>query len=67
MDIQVLTEFQLKMTMIDEYIAKKLIFVKIELIFGPSLAEILSKIAKFRRMIQFYDVYNENTSTGQDW
>ena len=47
MEIQVLTEFQLDMTLIGEAIAKKAILQQIWPIFGHSLAKILSKIAKF--------------------
>ena len=47
MVIQVFTEFQLQITMIGEDIAKKVILPQIWPIFGPSLAHILSKIAKF--------------------
>ena len=46
-EIEVLTEFQLKTTMIGDDIAKKVILPQIWPIFGPSLAQIVSKIAKF--------------------
>ena len=41
MEIQVLTEFKLKITLIGEAIAKKVILTQILPIFGPSLAQIL--------------------------
>ena len=47
MEIHILTEFHLKMTMIGDDISKKVILPQIWLMFGPSLAQILSKIAKF--------------------
>ena len=47
MEIQVLTEFQLKITLIGEAITKKVIFPQIMTIFRPSLAQSVSKIAKF--------------------
>ena len=50
------TEFQLKMTMIGEDIARKVFFAKLKLIFGPSLTKMLSKVARFGRMSSFYDV-----------
>ena len=63
MEIQVLTKFQLKITLIGESIAKKVILSKILPIFGPSLAQILFIIAKFVRISNFYDLKHENTST----
>ena len=47
MVIQVLTKFQIKMTMVGEAIAKKIMLPQILPIFGHSLAQILSKIDKF--------------------
>ena len=47
MEIQVLTEFPLKMTKIDEAVAKKVILHQIWTIFGHYLAKILPKIVKF--------------------
>ena len=47
--IQVLTAFQLKITMIGEVIAKKVIFDKMWPIFGPSLVQIVPKIPKFEK------------------
>ena len=41
MEIQVLTEFQLKITLIGEAIAKNVILPQIWTIFGTSLAQIL--------------------------
>ena len=46
MEIHILTEFNLKMTMFGDDIAKKAISLKILPIFLPYLAKILSKIAK---------------------
>ena len=63
MEIQVLAEFQLKMTMICEGIAKKVIFDKIWPIFGPSLVQIVPKIPEFEKMLQISGVYLRNTST----
>ena len=45
MEIQVLTEFPLKMIIIYEAITKTLILHQIWPIFGPSLAQVLTKIA----------------------
>ena len=53
MEIQVLTEFQLKITLIDEAISKKVILPQICPVFGPSFAQIVSKIAKFEIISQF--------------
>ena len=47
MEIQVLTQFQFEITLIGEAIAKKAILPQICPIFGPSMAQILSKVAKF--------------------
>ena len=63
-EIQVLTEFQLKITMIVEAIAKNVIFYQIWPIFGPSLVQIVPKIPKFEQMFQISGVYYRNTSTG---
>ena len=51
MKIQVLAEFQLKMTLIGDAIAKKVIFAQIWSIFGPSLVQMVSKLDKFERML----------------
>ena len=58
MEIQVLTEFQLQITQIGEDIAKKVILPQIWPIFRPSLVKIVSKIAKFERISNFYDLKN---------
>ena len=58
-----MTAFQLKMTMVGEAIAKKIILPNIRPIFGPSLAKITSKIATFERISAFYDLNHGNTST----
>ena len=50
MEIQVLTEFQLKIIMIGEAIAKNVILDQIWPIFGPSLVQIVPKIPKFEKM-----------------
>ena len=63
MEIHKLTEFHLKMTMIGDDIAKKVILPQICPIFEPSLVQILSKIAKFERISNFYDLKHGNTST----
>ena len=47
MEIQVMPEFNLKMTLIGEAIAKKVILPQIWPIFGHSLDQIVYKIAKF--------------------
>ena len=47
MVMQVLTEFQLNITMIGEAIAKKVILDQIWPIFGPSLVQIVSRISQF--------------------
>ena len=51
------------MTMIGDGIAKKVILPQIWPIFGPSLAQVLSKIANFERISNFYDLTHGNTST----
>ena len=63
MEIQVLTEFQLKITRIGEAIAKKVILTQIWTIFRPSLAQIMPKIAKFEIISKFSDLNHGNTST----
>ena len=50
MVLQVLTDFQLAITIISEAIAKMDILDQIWPIFGPFLVKIVSKIAKFERM-----------------
>ena len=54
-----------KITRICEAIAKKVILPQIWPIFRPSLAQIVSKIAKFVRISKFSDLNHGNTST--DW
>ena len=53
MEIQVLTKFQLKITLIGEDVSKKVICPKIWAIFIFSLAQIVSKVAKFERIAKF--------------
>ena len=62
--IQVLTELQLKITMIGEAITKKVILNQIWPIFGPSLVQIVAKIPEFEKTFQISGVYHRNTSTG---
>ena len=50
MVIQVLTKFQLKITMIGEAIAKNVILNQIWPIFGPSLVQIVPKIPEFEKI-----------------
>ena len=45
--MQVLTKFQLKITMIGEAIAKNVILDQIWRIFGPNMLQIVPKITKF--------------------
>ena len=47
MVIEVLTGFQLKITIIGVDISKKIILPQIKPMFGPSLAQILSKLSKY--------------------
>ena len=61
MEIQVMTEFQLKIMTEFEAIAKKIILPNIRPIFGPSLAKITSKIAKFERISAFSDLNHGST------
>ena len=63
MVIQVLTEFQLKITIIGEAIAKKVNLPQICPIYGPSLAQILSKIAKSEYISECSKIYHGNTHT----
>ena len=63
MDIKILTQFQLKMILIGESIAKSVILLPIWTIFRPSLAQIMSKIAKFDIIFKFSDLNHVNTST----
>ena len=65
MEIHILAELYLKITMFGDNIAKTVIFPQILPIFGPSLAQILSKIAKFEMISNFYDLQHGNTSTNQ--
>ena len=51
MVIQVLTEFQLNITMIGEAITKKVILHQILPIFGPSLVQIVPKISEFEKHV----------------
>ena len=53
------------MTMIGDDTAKKVIFPLIWPIFRPSLAQIVSKIAKFERISKFSDLYHGNTHTNR--
>ena len=62
MEIQVLTEFELKLSLICEAIAKKVILPKNLPIFRPSLAQILSKITNFERISKVSDLSHGNTS-----
>ena len=66
MEIQVLNKFQLKIAIIGEAVAKKVIFTRIWPIFRPSLAQVVSQIAKFERISNFYDLKRVNTRTGRD-
>ena len=50
MAIQVLAEFQLKITKIGDDIAKNQILPQTWVIFGPSFAQIVFKISKFEGM-----------------
>ena len=50
------------MTLIDEAIAKNVILLQIWTIFRPSLAHIVSKIAKFEIISKFSDLNHGNTS-----
>ena len=63
MEIQVLAELQLKITIIGEGIAKKVILPQIWPRFRPSLLQIVSKIAKFERNYKFVDLNHGNTHT----
>ena len=63
MEIQVLAKFQLKITLIGEAVAKNVILPQIWPIFRPSLAQIVSKIAKFERISKFSDLNHGNTHT----
>ena len=63
MEIHILTEFHLKMAMIVDGIDKKVILPQILPIFGPSLAQIMSKIAKSERISKFSDLNHGNTHT----
>ena len=53
MVIQVLTEFQLKITMIAEAIPNNVILDQIWPIFGPSLVQIVPKIHEFENVFKF--------------
>ena len=58
--MQVLTEFQIKITLIGEAIAEKVILQQIWTISRPCLAKILYKIAKFERISKFSDLNTRN-------
>ena len=62
MEIQVLTEFQLKITIIGEAISKKLILPHIWTLFGQNFVK---QIGKFERISNLYDLKHGNTSTDQ--
>ena len=71
MVIQVLTKFQLKITMIGEAIAKKVIFNQIWPIFESSLVQIVPKIPVpdtkqqiFQISGVYHSTYIRSTSTG---
>ena len=63
MEIKILTQFQLKMTLIGEAIANNVILLPIWTIFRPSLAKIVSKIAKFEIISKLSDLNQGNTHT----
>ena len=64
MEIHILPEFHLKMTMIGDDIAKNVIFPQISPIFRHSLAQIVSKIAKCERTYTFsINLNHRNTGT----
>ena len=65
MEIHILTEFHLKITMSGDDISKNVILPKICPIFAPSMAQIFSKIANFERISNLYDLKHGNTSTDQ--
>ena len=56
--IQVLTKFQLKITLIGESIGKNVILPQIWPIYGHSMAQILSKIAQFEWISEFSKRYH---------
>ena len=63
MEIQVLPEFDLKMNLICEAIAKKVILPQIWPIVRTSLSQIVSKRAKVERISQFCYISHGNTHT----
>ena len=63
MEIQELTEFKLKINLIVGTVDKKVTLPQILPTFRPSLAQILSKIAKFETISNYYDLKHGNTST----
>ena len=65
MEINILTEFHIKMTMIGEAVAKKVILPQIWPIFRTSVAQIVSTIAKFEGISKFSDLNHGNTSTNR--
>ena len=66
MEIQVQTEFPIKITIIDEDIATNLIFHQIWPIVGPSLGKMLSKIDRFEWITEFSNIYHGNTHSERD-
>ena len=58
MDIKILTQFQLKITLIGEAIGKNVILTHISTLFGTN---VVTKIAKFERISQFYDLNTRTT------
>ena len=62
MGIKILTQFQLKMTLIGEAIAKNVILPQISTFLGSNF---VTQIAKFERISKFSDLNHGNTTTGQ--
>ena len=65
MEIHILTEYNLKMSMIGDDIAKNVISAQIWSIFVPTLAKMLFKMAKCGRIANLYDLKHGNTGTDQ--
>ena len=63
MEVHILTEFHLQMTIMMKILPKKVILPNILPIVGPYVAQILSKIAKFEKISNLYDLKRGNTST----
>ena len=63
MEIQELTEFQLKITIIGEAISKKVILPKFRPYVELLWPKLFPKIARFERISKFYDLKHGNTST----